>query len=166
MKHTVYTIEVSCSDGWQWRIQRRYKEFRMLHRLFVKGASPMPFPPMQSPCGNLDPAFIEIRRCDLQRYLARLLDTQSAGLSSSIQSFLAFHRRTEGKRVGAYETTRRRALSEERSGGRARSEERLMCLADKMEPDENSQSQASLVVCMEWNNSDLPRDSWAKPRPF
>lgn len=144
-EHAVYGLVVSSSDGFTWRVDRRYREFRALHRACVGGAATAPFPERQQHerlfrAGTTEPSFVEARRAALQTYLSCLLETQTAGLSTCLVEFLRVvdrQRLAESQEGG--EGARRRAQSEA-VGHREDQRSSVVVRAESCDPTERGRS--------------------------
>ncbi|KAG5178312.1 kinase-like domain-containing protein [Tribonema minus] len=74
--YTAYFVEVKClgAEPPQWRVYRRYREFKTLDEELRKAGYHAPLLPPRKLMGLLDPDFVEQRRVDLESWLYQLVD--------------------------------------------------------------------------------------------
>ena len=91
--HTEYVIVMKC-HGEEWRIQRRYREFRELHtalqREFASQYLSRHVVPPKKTFGNKEQDFVAERRMLLQHYIRELLNDQIISQSVTFRNFVEF----------------------------------------------------------------------------
>mmetsp|Transcript_17003 Transcript_17003/g.25138 ORF Transcript_17003/g.25138 Transcript_17003/m.25138 type:complete len:700 (+) Transcript_17003:125-2224(+) len=93
--YTTYIVEVKCkgADPPNWRIYRRYREFKTLEEELKKAGFQVPIMPPRKLMGLLDPFFVEQRRVDLESWLYQLVDYPSMDPAAAApQNFDSFRK--------------------------------------------------------------------------